>query len=99
MTMTILNDHVIWASIFEDAVAAQDRGEYKSAMKMYLELAAKDYPKAQFKIGVMYSKGQSVVKDYSESIKWYRLAAAQGDAKAQSNLGLMYFNGQGVNQD
>jgi hypothetical protein len=34
--MTIQNDHVTWARVFGDAVAAQDRGDYKSAMKVYL---------------------------------------------------------------
>jgi TPR repeat protein len=54
---------------------------------------------AQHNLGVKYSKGEGVPKDYAEAVRWYRKAADQGNAGAQHNLGLMYYNGQGVPQD
>ena len=54
---------------------------------------------AQVNLGVMYAKGQGVLKDEAEAVKWYRLAAEQGDASAQSLLGVMYAKGQGVLKD
>jgi TPR repeat protein len=54
---------------------------------------------AQYNLGMMYGRGQSVPQDFAQAITWYRKAADQGDAEAQYNLGFMYFNGQGVPQD
>jgi len=50
-------------------------------------------------LGLMYLKGQGVLKNDKTAVKWFRLAAEQGNAQAQSNLGVMYFKGQGVVQD
>ena len=54
---------------------------------------------AQYDLGVMYSFGQGVEKDFAEAVKWYRKAAEQGHATAQHNLGVMYQDGQGVEKD
>ena len=53
----------------------------------------------QFKIALMYAKGEGVAQDYASALKWYTLAAEQGFAIAQYNLGFMYYNGEGVAQD
>jgi uncharacterized protein len=55
--------------------------------------------RAQFNLGVMYTKGEGVPPDPTEALKWYRLAAAQGVARAQFNLGVMYTKGEGAPQD
>ena len=44
---------------------------------------------AQFSLGVMYDKGDGVLKDSAEAVKWYRKSAEQGNANAQNNLGNM----------
>ena len=67
--------------------------------KETFQVAKQGNAKAQYNLGVMYEKGQSVRKDYVEAVRWYRKAAEQGIAEAQFNLGLMYYNGQGVRQD
>ena len=54
---------------------------------------------AQFKLGVMYTKGRGVLEDDKEAVKWFRKAAEQGLANAQFNLGLMHGNGRGVLED
>jgi hypothetical protein len=50
-------------------------------------------------LGLNYSQGRGVAKDYSEAVKWWRKAAEQNDAKAQYNLGTCYATGQGVEED
>jgi TPR repeat protein len=70
--------------------------------KLFLEAKAKadqGDADAQFNLGVMYAKGQGVVKDEVEAVKWFRKAADQGNAEAQSNLGVMYAKGEGVVKD
>lgn len=87
------------ASPLEDAVAADNRGDYATALQLYQPLADKGDPTAQTNVGFIYANGQGVPQNYAEAVKWFRLAADQGSAYAQLNLGVMYANGQGVPQD
>ncbi len=87
------------AGPFEDGVAADNRGDYATALRLWRPLANQGDADAQYNLGVMYHNGKGVAQDYAEAAKWYRLAAAQGNANAQNNLGGMYFRGQGVAQD
>jgi TPR repeat protein len=54
---------------------------------------------AQANLGVKYTFGFGVERNYAEAIKWYRMAADSGHPAAQLNLGLMYANGQGTTRD
>ena len=56
--------------------------------------------RAQFFLGVAYSKGEGVPQDSTQAAAWFRKAAEQrGDADVQYNLGLAYANGKGVRKD
>ena len=57
------------------------------------------YVDAQFRLGVMFDQGESVVQNYQEAVKYYRLAAALMHANAQASLGMMYGQGQGIPKD
>ena len=50
-------------------------------------------------LGVMYTEGKGVTKDYAKAMKWYRKAADLGYTKSMNNIGFMYRSGQGVKQD
>jgi TPR repeat protein len=50
-------------------------------------------------LGVCYTKGEGVPKDYTNAVKWYSKAAEQGDAYAQCKLGTFYTIGVGVAKD
>lgn len=63
------------------------------------EAAEKGDAVSQFNLGVRYSSGQGVVKNYTEALTWYRKAADHGYADAQYNIGVMYDRGQGVPKD
>ncbi len=52
---------------------------------------------AQFRLGMMFDQGESVVQNHQEAVKYCRLAAAQGRANAQASLGMM--QGQGIPKD
>ena len=73
--------------------------DYKEAIKWFRRGASKDFPDAQYYLGMMYYDGQGVVQDYKEAVKWYRKSAEQGDSSAQFNVGAMYDNGEGGVQD
>ena len=87
------------AQDFKKGMAAYKRSDYATAIRAFRPIAEQGYAKAQFILGVMYSKGQGVPQDYAEVAKWYRKAAEQGNAAAQSNLGDLYRLSQGVPED
>lgn len=87
------------AGTFEDAVAADDGGDYATALRLYRSLAEQGNAMAQVNLGLMYSKGQGVQQNHFEATKWFRLAANQGNAKGQCALGSNYARGEGVPQD
>ena len=87
------------AGPFEDGVAAYEKGDYATALRLFRLLADQGHAQAQSNLGVMYRTGQGVAQDYAAAVKWTRLAADQGFASAQFNLGVMYAQGQGVPQD
>jgi len=45
---------------------------------------------AQYRLGVMYARGQGVKKDPAAALKWYRRSAGQGYGKAQEALEIYY---------
>jgi curved DNA-binding protein CbpA len=86
-------------AMFQRAYDLNDRGRYAEAFSIYQQLAAQGHAKAQFNLGVMYDKGQSVARNYPLAVSWYQKAAEQGNANAQYNLAFKYQMGQGVIKD
>jgi uncharacterized protein len=66
-----------------DAEAANDRGDYATALRLFRSLAEQGNADAQYHLGHMYFVGQGIPQDYAEALKWYRLAADQGLSLAQ----------------
>jgi len=91
--------HPVFGGQYEDAVDAYERGDYKTAYRLFKPLAEQGDTQAQNNIGDMYDKGRGVPQDNAEAVKWYRKAAEQGDVIGQNNLGEMYEKGKGVPKD
>ena len=53
----------------------------------------------QWRLGLVYSLGEGVARDFKEAVKWYRLSADQDDSTGQWRLGFMYEYGKGVDED
>ena len=66
------------------------------AVKWFRKAAEQNYARAQYNLGLRYTKGQGVAKDDAEAVQWFRKAAEQNDAPAQAALGVRYAKGQGV---
>ena len=99
VTLLFLTLGTAWGGAFEDGLAAYERKDYATAIKLWRPLAEQGNENAQFNLGTMYDMGRGVTKDDKEAVRLYRLAAEQGLAVAQFNLGNAYTNGQGVLQD
>jgi TPR repeat protein len=78
------------AGPLEDALAARDRGDDATALRLIRPLADQGNAEAQYNLGIMYVTGQGVPKNGEEAAKLFRLAADQGHAPAQYNLGVMH---------
>jgi TPR repeat protein len=87
------------AGPLEDGAAAGRKGDYATALRLFLPLAEQGKARAQAALGFLYYNGFGVPKDYAVAAEWNRKAAEQGNALAQSALGLQYFNGFGVPKD
>jgi len=72
---------------------------YTKAFQENKALAEKGVADAQFKVGLMYYRGQGVLRDYLEALDWFKKAARQGNPYAQYNAGYMYEKGEGTPQD
>jgi TPR repeat protein len=87
------------AGPLEDGMAAYNRGDYATALRLWRPLAEQGDARAQGILGVMYREGLGVPNDYAAAVAWSRKAAEQGSAPAQFDLGHMYLEGLGVSQD
>ncbi len=68
---------------FEVGVEAWGRGDYDRAVREFLLLANQGHAQAQVNLGILYSQGRGVPKDYVTAYSWYTLAASQGDDLAE----------------
>jgi TPR repeat protein len=78
------------AGTFEDGETAFALGDYATALRLWLPLAEQGDFRAQYNIGIMYSRGEGVLESNTEAEVWVRKAAEQGHAKAQYDLGFLY---------
>jgi TPR repeat protein len=96
------------AGPLEDGLAAYDRDDWATALKLLRPLAEQGNAQAQRSLGDLYANGQGVPKDYVEALKWHELGyeqefaealkgyqsyAEQGDPAAQFSLGVIYTGG------
>ena len=66
----------------------------------WLEKAAKGgNAKAQRELGLMYSRGAFIGRDYVKANEWWLKAALQGDVWAQQSVAFSFKKGEGLPQD
>ena len=87
------------AGPLEDGVAAAQRGDYATALRLWRPLAEQGSAAAQFNLGLMYTNGRGVPKDDAQAVFWWRKSAEQRNTYATFSLGVSYSLGQGVPQD
>lgn len=86
-------------AIYNQAIAAVQKGDYSAAFKILEPLAKKGDATAQHNIAVLYQDGLGTKADAKQALYWYEKAAAQGEPEAQFMAGLMYSDGTGTAQD
>src|SRR5580698_10718410 len=83
----------VLAGPLEDAIAADEKGDYATSLPLLRQLADQGNARAQYILGSMYDEGRGVAQSDADALKWYRMAAEQGDTSAQYDLALMYAEG------
>ena len=86
-------------SDIDDPKTAFEKGDYGKAYELWLPRALEGDQEAQNYLGIQYTLGLGVTRDYREAIKWLEPAAKAGFPDAQRNYGDMYQYGRGVPQD
>jgi hypothetical protein len=77
-------------------VAAFQRGDFATVLKILRPKALAGDPSAQHNLGYMYEKGYGVPHNGAVAASWYRKSANQGNPDGQLALGRLYFEGDGV---
>jgi TPR repeat protein len=84
------------AQNYVKAFNAYLRGDYELAERGFRPLAERGNVLAQYKLGLMYNRGEGVQQDFGEAVRWFHRAASQGYAPAQRSLAIKYEKGQGA---
>ena len=64
--------------ISDEALAAYDKKNYKAAIKLLRNLAARGDAVAQCRLGLMYYYGLGTKKNYAKAFAWVNISATQG---------------------
>lgn len=86
---------IAFAGPLEDGKAAQRRGDYPAALKLFQPLADQGNVEAESEIGNLYESGIWKSRNESEALKWYLKAGQHGGKYAQLRLGTYYEMGLG----
>jgi hypothetical protein len=78
---------------FEKGRTAYGSGDYQTALRLWLPLAAEGDAMAQFYVGVLYANGWGIMRNYAEAAKWYRLAAKQCCRASESGRYVQFWRG------
>ena len=74
----------------QQALDAKDRGNFATAVKIWVPLAKEGNAVAQNNLALSYWNGEGVPQDLRTAEKWYFLAAEQGHGEAQHNVANLY---------
>ena len=79
-----------------EALAAADRGDFRTAIAEFSSLARGGDTDAMISIALYYHQGRGVPQDYGKAMDWYLRAFPHFNGDASNNIGVMYRDGEGV---
>ena len=84
---------------------AYDRADYKSALRVWMDLASSEDAVAQNNVGEIFERGLGGEPNYATAVIWYqklidnKSASEQIRSRALFNMGTLYEQGFGVDKD
>lgn len=85
--------------LYTAGLDAYETGDLPGARQAWLDAAENGHAESQYRVGMMFDRGEGVVPDAVSAAYWYQKAAAQNHVRAQTNLGVMYRQGDGIPKD
>ena len=85
--------------LYNEARAICPGAPNPEAFALLLQSAQLDYPPAQHRVGMAYSRGCGTEKNEEQAFFWFEKAAEAGHPMAQNDLGCAYLYGNGVPRD
>lgn len=84
-------------TVYESAYAAQAKGEYAQAFRLFTLAADLQHSGACYRLAQLYQNPpEGFRRDRKRAVKYYRMAAEQGHLGAIYSLGVCYSEGDGV---
>ena len=84
---------------YADGLAASERGDRETALKLLTDAADKKMTKAAMRLAAMYEDGICVEKDEREALRWYQRAVELRDLDAMEIVAKAYIEGRLVEKD
>lgn len=91
------NAHLLLADYY--LVNENDQPAMQKAAHIYQQLAKKQNPLAELRLGYIYQQGIYFTKNIKKALHWYHQSAKNNNKIAQYQLGEIYFLGQGVKRN
>ncbi|WP_282609187.1 caspase family protein [Pelagibius sp. Alg239-R121] len=74
--------------------------DLSEALRWFMPSAQRGYALSEYKVGLVYQRGDSRVRrDLGQAVDWFNKAAGHGFARAQNDLGVLYETGEGVGRN
>jgi TPR repeat protein len=99
VVLLFMTTGLVAAASLEKGKTALDKGDFRTAVRIYSELSNQGDRTAQRQLGLMYDEGQGIAKQHHQAVRWYSVAASQGDPEAPYYLGRIYQDGRGGPKD
>ena len=75
------------------------RGNVQNALRWLTAAADLSSSTAQYRLGVLYLKGEQVEKNMELAVRYLSASAERGNQYAQYTLGSLYLSGDGISRD
>ena len=72
---------------------------HEAVLRQWLPLAEQGDANAQYTLGYLHERGESVERDLRAAVRWFTRAAQQNHTPAQARLGSLYATGKGTPQN
>lgn len=69
---------------------------WSRVLELLVPLAQKGDRQSQVNLGILYSAGHGVERDFKKAYWWFSEAAKRGSVKALNNMAVLYLEGRGV---
>ena len=81
------------AKHWQRGLALYDKHLFHRALHAWRRAGELGHAEAQYRLGLLYARGEGVLQSLPDAVAWYQRAAEQGQAEAQFQLGLIHLNG------